>query len=52
MTAHDAPREPVRFLVFAGSLRSNSINGRLAALMEASGADVDHASMHEFAVPS
>jgi NAD(P)H-dependent FMN reductase len=56
MTAHDPPREPVRFLVFAGSLRGNSINGRLAALsasaMEAAGAEVDHASMDEFPVPS
>ena len=55
MTAHDATREPVRFLVFAGSLRRDSINGRLATLsaatMESAGATVDLATMEEFRVP-
>ena len=49
-------REPVRFLVFSASLRSESFNTRLARLavevVEAQGGEVDHASMHEFDVPS
>ena len=43
-------------LVVAASLRAESLNARLAALAagvaRASGADVDHASMREFDVPS
>lgn len=49
-------REPLRFLVFAGSLRSGSLNGRLAELaartIEANGATVDRASMGDFDTPS
>ena len=51
-----ADREPVRFLVFAGSLRANSLNARLAALaasaIETQGGDVDFASMRDFDSPS
>jgi chromate reductase, NAD(P)H dehydrogenase (quinone) len=43
-------------LVVAASLRADSLNAKLAALAaavaRASGADVDHASMREFDVPS
>ena len=43
-------------LVVAASLRAESLNARLAALAadvaRASGADVDHASLREFEVPS
>ena len=50
------PREPVRFLVFAASLRSESVNARLAQLagvtIEASGGDVDFATMRDFDAPS
>src|SRR3712207_3927854 len=50
------PREPVRFLVFAASLRSGSLNGRLAQLavrtIEQQGGMVDWASMEEFDAPS
>jgi chromate reductase len=49
-------REPVRFLVFSASLRSESLNTRLARLaaevVEAQGGEVDQASMREFNVPS
>jgi chromate reductase, NAD(P)H dehydrogenase (quinone) len=49
-------REPVGFLVFAGSLREKSLNDKLAALaartIEANGGDVDLASMTEFDCPS
>ena len=49
-------REPLRFLVFAASLRSGSLNGRLAELaartIEANGATADRASMGDFDVPS
>lgn len=54
MSAED--REPLRFLVFAASLRSGSLNARLAELaarvIEANGATVDRASMSEFDAPS
>ena len=49
-------REPVRFLVFAASLRSASLNSRLAGLaattIEVQGGDVDLASMADFDAPS
>jgi chromate reductase, NAD(P)H dehydrogenase (quinone) len=49
-------REPVRFLVFAGSLRTDSLNTRLADLaataIEAHGGIVDSASMEAFDAPS
>ncbi len=49
-------RERVRVLVFSASLRDNSLNsmlGRLAAdAIEASGGEVDRASMREFDAPS
>ncbi len=53
----DGPtREPVRVLVFSASLRSESLNSRLARLaaatVEANGGDVDLASMEEFDAPS
>lgn len=48
--------EPVRFLVFSGSLRRHSLNDRLAALtasaIETRGGVVDLASMADFACPS
>ncbi len=49
-------REPVRVLVFSASLRTESLNSRLAQLaaatVEANGGDVDLASMAEFDAPS
>jgi chromate reductase len=49
-------RESVRFLVFSASLRSGSLNTRLAQLaavtIEANGGDVDLASMRDFDAPS
>jgi NAD(P)H-dependent FMN reductase len=52
----DDRRESVRVLVFAASLRADSINARLAALaaaaIEALGASADLASMREFDAPS
>lgn len=49
-------REPVRFLVFAASLRSGSLNARLAQLagvtIEANGGEVDFATMRDFDAPS
>ncbi|HSR41045.1 MAG TPA: NAD(P)H-dependent oxidoreductase [Longimicrobiales bacterium] len=49
-------REPVRFLVFAASLRAGSLNSRLAELaaevVEAHGGTADRASMAEFDCPS
>ena len=49
-------REFVRFLVFSASLRTGSLNTRLAQLaadsLEAQGGEVDHASMREFDAPS
>jgi NAD(P)H-dependent FMN reductase len=49
-------REPLRILVFAASLRAESLNARLAELaaktIEANGASVDRASMADFDAPS
>ncbi len=49
-------REPIRLLVFSASLRRESLNTRLAQLaaatIEASGGDVDLASMRDFDTPS
>lgn len=49
-------REPVRFLVFSASLRTDSLNTRLAGLaaatIGANGGDVDFASMQDFDCPS
>jgi chromate reductase, NAD(P)H dehydrogenase (quinone) len=49
-------RQPVRFLVFAASLRAGSLNARLAQLaavtIEANGGEVDHATMRDFDAPS
>jgi NAD(P)H-dependent FMN reductase len=51
-----APREPVRFLVFSASLRSGSLNTRLArlaaAVIEANGGQADVAAMRDFDAPS
>src|SRR5574342_1418361 len=48
--------KPVRFLVFAGSLRMDSLNSKLAALtarmVEKHGGEVDLAKMEEFDAPS
>jgi chromate reductase, NAD(P)H dehydrogenase (quinone) len=50
------PREPVRFLVFSGSLRAGSLNACLARLaartIEANGGEVDLAAMRDFDAPS
>src|SRR5688572_8102430 len=47
---------PVRYLVFSGSLREDSLNTRLAHLaaetIDARGGDVDEASMRDFDSPS
>ena len=52
----DDRREPLQVLVFAASLRADSINARLAQLaatvIEGLGASVDLASMREFDTPS
>ncbi len=49
-------REPVRFLVFSASLRSGSLNARLAELtastLETHGGIVDRAAMTDFDTPS
>ena len=49
-------REPVRFLVFAASLRANSLNARLAELaaqtIRSHGGEVDLAMMADFSTPS
>ncbi|MBV8987944.1 MAG: NAD(P)H-dependent oxidoreductase [Solirubrobacterales bacterium] len=49
-------REPVRFLVFPATLRSNSLNERLARLaaetITANGGEVDLATMSDFDAPS
>src|SRR5580692_9344709 len=49
-------RQPVRFLVFAASMRRDSLNVRLAELaaaaIEAGGGDVDVAGMRDFDAPS
>lgn len=51
-----AAREPVRILVFSGSLRAESLNSRLARLaadvIERHGGLADSGSMKEFDVPS
>lgn len=56
MAMTGSPRERVRFLVFAASLREESLNARLAALaveaIESNGGEADHASMREFDAPS
>ena len=53
--AHER-REPVHYLVFSASLRSDSLNSRLASLaartIERLGGDVDLASMRDFDSPS
>ena len=53
---HPGARGPVRVLVFAASLRRESLNGRLADLAavtaEAQGAVVDRAAMADFDCPS
>ena len=52
----NSQREPLRFLVFAASLRKDSLNLRLAKLakrtIEKNGGKVDFASMSEFDCPS
>lgn len=49
-------RQPLRFLVFAASRRSGSLNARLAELaavaIEAAGASVERATMDDFDAPS
>ncbi len=49
-------RQSIRLLVFSASLRSGSLNGRLAGLaaatIEANGGEVDRASMADFDAPS
>jgi chromate reductase len=49
-------REPIRLLVFAASLRTGSLNARLADLaavaIAGEGGEVDSASMHDFDAPS
>jgi NAD(P)H-dependent FMN reductase len=49
-------REPIRFLVFSGSLREGSLNFELARLaavtIEANQGEVDLASMRDFDTPS
>jgi chromate reductase len=54
--ASDANRAPVRVLVFSASLRTGSLNTKLAALaarcLEHNGAQVDLAKMSEFDAPS
>ena len=49
-------REPIRFLVFSGSLRAQSLNTKLAhlaaKLIIAHGGQVDSASMSDFDGPS
>jgi NAD(P)H-dependent FMN reductase len=56
MTAPRRPREPFRLLVFSASLRSGSLNTRLAELaieiVEAGGGEVGRGSMREFDCPS
>src|SRR4030095_12938491 len=47
---------PLRFLVFSGSLRNDSLNTRLAKLVaqviEKNGSSVDYANMSEFDCPA
>jgi chromate reductase len=51
-----ADREPIRFLVFAATLRDESLNGRLAELaastIVANGGEVDMRAMADFDAPS
>lgn len=51
-----APREPVRYLVFSASLRAGSLNTKLAQLaavtIDANGGEVDLATMRDFDSPS
>jgi len=53
---HPATPAPVRYLVFGASLRTGSLNARLAGLaaetIEANGGSVDRASMADFDSPS
>jgi chromate reductase len=52
----EIPREPVRFLVFAATLRHESLNGRLATLaaecIRANGGEADLRTMAAFDAPS
>jgi chromate reductase, NAD(P)H dehydrogenase (quinone) len=56
VTTGHALREPVRFLVFSASLRTGSLNTRLAELaavvITAHGGEADVASMRDFDAPS
>ena len=56
MTLSEQPRRPVSFLVLSAALRGDSLNKRLGRLagqvIERQGGSVDHASMHDFDVPS
>ncbi len=56
MHTEQLPREPVRFLVFAGSMRTGSLNDRLAEIaaeaIVANGGMVDRASLQDFDAPS
>jgi NAD(P)H-dependent FMN reductase len=56
MLADESQRLEVRFLVFAASLRDDSLNARLAdlacACIEANGGIAERASMAEFDCPS
>lgn len=55
-TGPDVARRPVRFLVFAASLRAGSLNDKLARLaadtIDRSGGSVDLATMADFDAPS
>lgn len=55
-TETSAPREPIRFLVFAASLKARSLNARLAeraaTILQDHGGTVDLGTMAEFATPS
>src|SRR4051812_43690544 len=55
-TQQNGPRESVRFLLFSASLRSGSLNTRLATLagnlIKKNGGTVDFADMNEFDCPS
>jgi NAD(P)H-dependent FMN reductase len=56
MTAPNPPRQPIKILIFAASLRRNSLNSKLAELaaaaIEASGGQCDLAGLREFDAPS
>ncbi|HUD39637.1 MAG TPA: hypothetical protein VMR14_22255 [Streptosporangiaceae bacterium] len=51
MTAPNSPRQPIKILIFAASLRRSSLNSKLAELaaaaIEASGGQCDLAGMRE-----